>query len=156
MSINSDCDWAREITALESLKLDELRLRWHATFGKAAPSYLPKPLLLRLFCYRLQAEAFEDLSPATLQLLERLGQTKGGSDTPVPLPSEVGRQGLLKPGTVLVREHEGVSHHVMAVENGFAWNGRTFHNLSQVAKAITGTQWNGPRFFGLRDGKAPV
>ena len=136
--------------------MDELRLRWHATFGRAAPSHLPKPLLLRLLSYRLQAEAFGDLSPATLQLLERLGKAKGGNDPPVPLPSEVGRQGLLKPGTVLMREHEGLSHHVLAVEDGFIWNGQKFPSLSQVAKAITGTQWNGPRFFGLRDRVAPA
>ena len=156
MSIDAERDWAGEVAALEALKFDKLRLRWQATFGKAAPSHLSKPLLLRLFAYRLQVEAYGDLSPATLQLLERLGQANGGNDQPVPLPSELGRQGLLKPGTVLVREHEGLSHHVTAVEDGFIWNGQTFPSLSQVAKAITGTQWNGPRFFGLRDRTVPV
>lgn len=156
MSIEPGCDWRSAVAALETLKLDELRLRWHATFGRAAPSHLSKPLLLGLFAYRLQVNAYGDLNPATLQLLERLGQDKNGNDMPVPLPSEVGRQGLLKPGTVLVREHEGISHHVMAVEAGFAWNGQTFPSLSQVARAITGTNWNGPRFFGLRDEKSPV
>lgn len=155
MSVEPRSDLAREIAALEFLKLDDLRLRWHATFGKVAPCHLSRSLLLRLFAYRLQAEAYGDLGSPTAQLLEKLGRAKTGDQKFVPLPSEVGRQGLLKPGTVLVREHEGISHHVIAVEDGFAWNGQTYLSLSQVARAITGTQWNGPRFFGLRDQKTP-
>jgi hypothetical protein len=61
------------------------------------------------------------------------------------------RPGRLRPGTVLVREWEGGSHRVMVLAEGFAWNGTTYASLSQVARAITGTRWNGPRFFGLRD-----
>ena len=57
---------------------------------------------------------------------------------------------LLKPGTILVREHAGVLHRVVVMENGFAWEGKTFRSLSEAAQAITGTNWNGPRFFGLR------
>jgi Protein of unknown function (DUF2924) len=52
-----------------------------------------------------------------------------------------------------VREWEGASHRVMVMAEGFAWNGTTYASLSQVARAITGTRWNGPRFFGLRDQK---
>jgi hypothetical protein len=57
----------------------------------------------------------------------------------------------LKPGALLVREHAGVQHRVTVVEAGFAWNGATYKSLSEIARAITGTNWNGPRFFGLRD-----
>ena len=53
-------------------------------------------------------------------------------------------------GTILVREHAGVLHRVVVMENGFAWEGKTFRSLSEAAQAITGTNWNGPRFFGLR------
>src|SRR6266436_446082 len=56
----------------------------------------------------------------------------------------------LKPGTVLMREHRGVRHTVTVVLNGFVWQGQTFPSLTTVARAITGTSWNGPRFFGLR------
>jgi hypothetical protein len=56
----------------------------------------------------------------------------------------------LKPGTLLVREHEGVLHRVTVQAKGFAWNCQSFRSLSDVARAITGTRWNGPRFFGLR------
>jgi hypothetical protein len=65
------------------------------------------------------------------------------------------RQRELLPGTTLVREWNGQAHRVMVVEQGFAWQGATYDSLSKIAQAITGTKWNGPRFFGLRD-KAPV
>jgi hypothetical protein len=57
----------------------------------------------------------------------------------------------LTPGTVLVREWDRQSHRVMVLADGFAWNGQTFDSLTKVAFAITGTKWNGPRFFGLRN-----
>ena len=57
----------------------------------------------------------------------------------------------LTPGTVLVREWDRKSHRVMVLADGFAWNGQTYESLSKIALAITGTRWNGPRFFGLRD-----
>ena len=57
----------------------------------------------------------------------------------------------LTPGTVLVREWDRKSHRVMVLADGFAWNGQTYESLSKIAFAITGTRWNGPRFFGLRD-----
>ena len=59
----------------------------------------------------------------------------------------------LLPGTVLTREWNGQMHRVMVVKDGFAWDGRSYDSLSTVAFAITGTKWNGPRFFGLRDQK---
>ena len=61
----------------------------------------------------------------------------------------------LMPGTVLVREWDRQSHRVMVLADGFAWNGQTYNSLTKVAFAITGTRWNGPRFFGLRDEQAP-
>ena len=62
----------------------------------------------------------------------------------------------LKPGTELVREHAGTLHRVIVVKDGFAWKGATYRSLSEVARAITGTNWNGPRFFGLRDRPQPA
>jgi len=72
-----------------------------------------------------------------------LRQARGRARPPIPAG--------LKPGTVLVREWEGTSRRVMVLADGFAWNGGTYPSLSKVARAITGTRWNGPRFFGLRD-----
>src|SRR6202041_250165 len=66
------------------------------------------------------------------------------------------REGVgLKAGALLVREWKGQLERVMILEEGFAWNGQTFGSLSQIAKAMTGTNWNGHRFFGLRQGKTP-
>src|SRR5258707_9400356 len=56
----------------------------------------------------------------------------------------------IKPGSVLVREWKGKSHRVMVLADGFAYDGETYSNLSEIAVLITGTRWNGPRFFGLR------
>ena len=60
---------------------------------------------------------------------------------------------LPRTGTILVREWHGAIHHVTVLENGLLWNGRTYSSLSSIAHAITGTKWNGPRFFGMREGK---
>src|ERR1700719_4604654 len=59
----------------------------------------------------------------------------------------------LTAGALLAREWNGKLERVMILEEGFAWNGQTFGSLSQIAKAMTGTNWNGHRFFGLRQGK---
>ncbi|MBS0472433.1 MAG: DUF2924 domain-containing protein [Proteobacteria bacterium] len=142
-------DVEAEIERLRGLNLTALQLSWRAVFGRAAPSNLSKTLLLRLLAYRLQAQAFGDLSPATRRLLDGLASEVSGRSEPaaVPLPGA----GQLMPGTVLIREHDGQQHHVMVAESGFLWNGTTYESLSKIAFAITGTKWNGPRFFGLRE-----
>jgi hypothetical protein len=154
MSADAKRDLAQETASLAGLALEELRLRWQSNFGRAAPAHLPKNLLLRLYSYRLQAEAHGDLCPATTRLLDRLGRAKTAEDKVVPLPIHLNGRSQLKEGTVLVREHAGVSHQVMVGQEGYCWNGQTFSSLSQVATAITGTRWNGPRFFGLPSGRA--
>lgn len=142
---------AREIATLRNLDLDGLRLRWRAVYGRSAPALLPKYLLMRLLAYRLQADAHGDLSRSTLQLLAELARRESTEGTNAKQSVQMPAQSQLRPGTVLVREHAGHSHHVMVVEDGFAWNGKTYGSLTKVAHAITGTKWNGPRFFGLRE-----
>jgi hypothetical protein len=152
-----------ELATLPSLILDDLRVRWRRLFRSTAPEHLPKSLLLRIITYKLQANASGDLDRGTLRYLNEISRawrkrTKAGvhpgKATP-PVPAVPERRSL-KPGTLLVREHEGVLHQVIVVEGGFAWGEQTYRSLSEVARAITGTNWNGPRFFGLRDTpKAP-
>jgi hypothetical protein len=139
------------IDQLQKLDLDGLQLRWRAQFGRAAPA-LSKHLLLRLLAYRLQAQAFGDLTPATRRLLDDLARKNSRREVAVPVPG----QGQLMAGTMLIREHEGKQHHVMVTDGRFVWNGKTYPSLSKVAHAITGTKWNGPRFFGLRDKASPL
>ena len=134
-----------EIAHLRGLDRDGLRARWRTCFGRSAPAHLPRHLLLRLLAYRIQAQALGDLDPATVRALERAAGSQERAGAPAPE--------RVRPGTLLVREWDGVPQRVMALEDGFAWNGTTYKSLSQVARAITGTRWNGPRFFGLRQGK---
>lgn len=130
-----------EIARLRDLDLTALRARWRAVTGRPASRHLPRHLLFRMLAYRIQADAFGDLSREAVRFLNRLGQ----DEATVPAPTRA-----LRPGTVLVREWDGVRHHVMVDPNGCSWNGRRFRSLSEVAGAITGTKWSGPRFFGLK------
>ena len=141
-----------EIARLRDLDLTELRLRWRNVFGKSAPALLNRYLLLRIIAYRLQADRSGDLDHETLKALAKAaGQLGEISRLPTELTKLDQRRFVPPPGTVLVREWDRKSHRVMVMPDGFAWNGKTFDSLSKVAFAITGTKWNGPRFFGLRD-----
>ena len=137
-----------EIARLGGLDLDGLRARWRTASGRAAPVHLSKSLLLRLLAYRLQADVFGDLDPATIRFLDKIASDRKSPGRSIPLPDGE----AVKQGALLVREWEGITHRVMAVADGYAWNGGTYKSLSEVARAITGTRWNGPRFFGLREG----
>jgi hypothetical protein len=140
-----------EIAQLRDLDLKGLRLRWQNVFRRQTPFHLPRHLLLAVIAYRLQADQLGDLSPDIVRLLKQIA-SKGTSEAAVRLTSEFHRRrGDMRPGTLLMREWEGCSHRVMVVDEGFAWNGKTFDSLSKIACAITGTRWSGPRFFGLRD-----
>ena len=131
-----------ELVRLASTDRNGLARRWRVLFGQPAPD-LPRALLLRILAYRIQAEAEGDLHAGTAKLLDRLAR---GDIDHIPLPE----LRTLKPGTLLVREWDGSLQRVMVLERGFAWNGHSYDSLSKVARAITGTNWNGPRFFGLR------
>jgi Protein of unknown function (DUF2924) len=112
---------------------------------------LTRHLLFAVIAYRFQADRFGDLDLATRQMLDRTVGKEAGSVMSARLASFDQKQTTLTPGTVLVREWDRQSQRVMVLADGFAWNGQTFDSLSKVAFAITGTKWNGPRFFGLRD-----
>jgi hypothetical protein len=99
----------------------------------------------------LQADRFGDLDHVTRQVLDRTDAAESGSATSARLMTFDQKRTELTPGTVLVREWDRKSQRVMVMANGFAWNGQIYDSLSKVALAITGTKWNGPRFFGLRD-----
>ena len=107
---------------------------------------------MKVLAYRLQADAFGDLDKSIQRML-RCNKNRG-SATPFDRRAPQTREGVgLKAGALLVREWQGQLERVMILEEGFAWNGQTFGSLSQIAKAMTGTNWNGHRFFGLRQGK---
>ena len=139
-----------EIAHLRGLDLRGLRALWQSIFGRQAPSHLTRHLLFAVIAYRLQADRFGDLDHATKQVIDRAIAKGAGPTMSSRLASFDQKRTELKPGTVLVREWDRQSQRVMVLADGFAWNGQTYDSLSKVAFAITGTKWNGPRFFGLR------
>ncbi len=130
---------ATDPNQLSSLDEAELHRLWRVRLGRNVPSHLPRSLFQRLLHYRLQAHAHRDLHHSLSTALDRV---LAGD---LPSQNTFG----LRPGSVLVREHDGELQRVMVLENGFAWSGKTFSSLSETAFAITGTRWNGRRFFGL-------
>jgi hypothetical protein len=137
-----------EIARLRNLDVGELRARWQTVFGRRAPAHLPRHLLFRALAYRLQADQLGDLDSESKRLLDRSGSPEKAGQRAV----DFGRRTAdLRPGTVLNREWNGQMQRVVALPDGFAWDGTTYPSLSKIAFAITGTRWNGPKFFGLRD-----
>jgi Protein of unknown function (DUF2924) len=129
-----------EVTQIRSLGIDALRTRWRMMFGTLPLRGLTKDIMVRMIAYRIQEEAFGGLDRETAKLLDRLARGEK--------PNELNRR--LKAGTVLVREYQGERYTVTTVPDGFVWQDTTYSSLSTIARAITGTAWNGPRFFGLR------
>jgi hypothetical protein len=128
-----------EVDHVRSLGIDTLRQRWRLLFGAIPPKGLTKDIIARMIAYRIQEEAFGGLDRESAKLLDRLARGE---------KPELGLR--LKTGTVLVREYKGERHTVTIVPDGFLWQDKTYPSLSIIARTITGTAWNGPRFFGLR------
>lgn len=126
----------QEVRALQVLDLHGLRDEWRRRYGKP-PKMRSKELLARLLAWRIQSDAFGGLDAATIRLLK-------SDRLPPPKPR-------LVPGTRLAREWQGQSYEVDVLEKGFRYDGADYRSLSEVARAITGTRWNGLRFFGLRE-----
>jgi len=137
-----------EIARLRDLDVRGLQARWHNAFGLRPPPHLPRHLMFRVLAYRLQADRLGDLDAECQRLLDGAGP-----------PEDAGKRAMdrnrlttdVRPGTMLAREWNGRMQRVAVLADGFAWNGKTYPSLSKIAFAITGTRWNGPRFFGLRD-----
>jgi len=151
-SLPLDASLPSIVANLEGLDLSGLRRQWRAHLGGEAPAHLSRWLLMKVLAYRLQSDMLGDLDKSIRRIL-RSGE-EDGVDAPFDRRAPQTREGLgLKAGALLVREWNGRLERVMILEEGFAWNGQTFGSLSQIAKAMTGTNWNGHRFFGLRQGK---
>jgi len=144
-----------EIAHLRDLDRHGLRARWKSMFRQQPPPHLPRHLLFAILAYRLQADELGDLDPATARLLRQIATDGSIRGTLRLTEAFARRRSELKPGTILMREWNAQAYRVMVVDEGFAWNGKTYDSLSKVAFAITGTNWNGPRFFGLRDKISP-
>jgi hypothetical protein len=128
-----------EIERMRSLSGAALQRRWQSEFGRPPPRSLTADLLRRMIANRLQEQAFGTLDRATLKLLDGLAR-RGGTRR---------SERNLKIGTVLVRDYQGRRHTVTVGPEGFVWEGASYSSLSAIARAITGTVWNGPRFFAI-------
>lgn len=126
-----------DLAAITAANLEPLQSRFRTLYRAPAPNCLSRDMIARLVAHRLQELRLGKLDRSLAEQVEKLGR---------------GQESLrrLKAGTVLVREHEGVMHEVVVAPGGFLWNGENYASLSTIAKRITGTSWNGPRFFGLR------
>ena len=124
---------------------------WTLVRSRYDAQHLPRHLLFAIIAYRIQADRFGDLDHETRQLLGRTSAPESGTAMSARLLSFDQKRTELTPGTVLVREWDRRSQRVMVMSDGLAWNGQSYDSLSKVAFAITGTNWNGPRFFGLRN-----
>jgi hypothetical protein len=136
-----------QIAALVKASLPELRAQWRDLFGKEAPG-INRAYLERRIAYRLQELAYGGLSDASRMKLDALAKTadKGSSAR-----TRARAQDRPIAGTKLLRVWQGVEHSVTVLQTGYDYQGRSFASLSAVARHITGSRWNGPAFFGLRD-----
>ena len=141
MSGKEEAELEAEIEQIRSLPIDEVRALWRQTFKSQPPTALGKDMLGRAIAYHIQEKAFGGLSRASLRLLDDFERGKPAIET---------AHRRLKPGTVLVREYQGERHSVVVASDGFVWREETYASLSVVARLITGTNWNGPKFFGMR------
>ena len=134
---------AEKLEALAIMSPARLRAEW-LTLYKAPPPSLSPDLLRRGIAYRLQERVHGCLSTATLREIDRLCRYYLRTGEAVSMPSL-----RIKPGTRLVRDWGGMSHHVIVLDNGYLYQERRYRSLSQIAVDITGAKWSGPRFFGL-------
>jgi len=138
------------LAALKTAATLDLKQQWRELFAAEPPPYNRRFLESRL-AYRIQELAYGGLKPETIQRLEALGEQLDGSN---PVLRRI--RGDDKPiaGTRLIREYQGVEHSVTVLREGYEFEGRPYQSLSAIARAITGTRWNGWTFFGLKNRRA--
>jgi len=136
---------AQAIDELECLPKDLLGGRWREAFQTRVPSHASRTFLERSLAYRIQEQTLGGVPPRVKKRLASLRKKleRDPGFAPAPTPS-------FKPGTRLIRQWKGEVHEVEILETGFSWDGEHYSSLSRIARAITGTRWSGPVFFGLK------
>ena len=133
---------------LKAAPIADLRVNWRTVFRTDPPSAFGPDLLRRSLAQHIQEQNFGGLSRSARRELERASHSLQNKTTG---RIEIARR--LKSGSVLVREWNGKTFRVTVADRGFVYNEENFASLSEIARKITGTRWNGPRFFGLRVSK---
>ena len=145
----------RQLAELDTLATEDLKARWHSLYGREPPR-LNRQFLIKRLAFRIQEIAFgglpDHVTDGMNTVLDEEGYDKIGVRIPGRKSANQASAGHPVPGTVLVREWDGERHEVTALRKGFEYRGVPYRSLSAVARKITGTRWNGPLFFGLRDG----
>ncbi|MBL8395086.1 MAG: DUF2924 domain-containing protein [Candidatus Accumulibacter sp.] len=134
------------VAALKTAPIAELKQLWRDLFDTEPPAYNRRFLENRL-AYRLQELAYGGLKTSTLKRLEQLGEQLDGGRARVRSRRVDDRPVV---GTRLIREWQGTPYEVTVQAGHFEFQGQRYQSLSAIAKAITGTVWNGWAFFGLR------
>ena len=139
-----------QLAALPSKTTPELKQLWRDLYDREPPPY-NKPFLIKRLAYRIQELAYGGLSA---RAEAKLTADRGGGSARLngKRPMRKGDRPIA--GTRLIREWQGVEHTVTVLDDGFEYQGRPYKSLSAIARAITGTRWNGPAFFGLRNRSA--
>jgi hypothetical protein len=135
------------LAALKNAPTSELKQQWRELFDTAPPPFNRRYLESRL-AYRIQELTYGGLKPEMVRRLEKLGEQLDGGDRQ---KSRLPANNMPIVGTRLLREWQGVEHVVTVAIDGFEWQGRPYKSLSAIARAITGTRWNGWVFFGLKN-----
>ncbi|MBO6885177.1 MAG: DUF2924 domain-containing protein [Marivita sp.] len=137
------------LAALKLMSVNELKTEWQALFDTPAPNNSRTFLEGRL-AYRIQELTYGGPDKQTRRLLDLLADEVEGTLT---RKAQIADPRNPVVGTKLIREWDGVAHTVTVLKDGFEWDGKRYKSLSAVARSITGTRWNGYRFFGLRERK---
>jgi hypothetical protein len=149
--IQLDMDVSERLKTLPAMSKPALSRLWEELFNKPVPQRIRKELMVRILAYRIQEQAFGGLNPKTRRRLDQIAcALSKGQNTAI---TDIAR---LKPGTRLIRSWQGKTHAVTIEESGYQYQGRQYRSLSEIARHITGTQWSGPLFFGLKSRKLTV
>lgn len=138
-----------QLKGLPKMGRDVLCKQWQEVFNKPAPEGVRKELLVRVLAYRIQEQAYGGLSTQSRRRLDEIAAAMSSGDPKSAISNVV----TAKPGTQLIRSWKGKTHAVSIEESGYQYDGRRYRSLSQIARHITGTQWSGPLFFGLKSRK---
>jgi hypothetical protein len=130
-----------EVARIQGMSKYELTVLWRQTLQTHPPQGFTKGLIARYLAFHVQEKAFGGLDRETKNFLNALAR---GREPDTPRPRR------LKAGTVIIREYQGERHEVKVAPDGFIWREKSYSSLSMIAREITGTNWNGPRFFGVR------
>jgi len=135
---------------LPGMNRDALCRQWRECFRNPAPVGVRREILVRILAYRIQEQAYGGLSTQSRRRLDEMAAAMSTGNPKAAISNMVSA----KPGTQLIRSWKGKTHMVTIEESGYQYEGHQYRSLSVIARHITGTQWSGPLFFGLKSRKA--